>query len=65
MSDRDSKPANVSARTMPPPVLSAEAAMGGLPNNSPDWLRAQDIALVARARLEEERRRGRRNPDQR
>ncbi len=28
MSDRDTKPANVSARTMPPPVLSAEAAMG-------------------------------------
>jgi predicted Zn-dependent protease len=44
-------------------LISAEAAMGGLPENSPDWLRAQDIALVARARLEEERRRARRNPN--
>ena len=46
-------------------LMSAEAAMGGLPSNSPDWLRAQDIALVARARLEEERRRDRQNPDRR
>lgn len=43
-------------------LMSAEAALGGLPEHSPDWLRAQDIALVARARLEEERRRARRNP---
>jgi predicted Zn-dependent protease len=41
-------------------LISAEMAMGGLPPDSPDWLRAQDIALVARARLDEERRRGRR-----
>ena len=40
-------------------LLSAEAAAGALPNNGPDWLRAQDIVLVARARLDEERRRGR------
>lgn len=46
-------------------LMSSEAAMGGLPTNSADWLRAQDISLVARARLEEERRRDRQNPDRR
>lgn len=40
---------------------SAETAMAGIPPGTPDWLRAQDIALVARARLDEERRRGRAN----
>ena len=40
-------------------LSSAEAAMNGLQPGTPDWLRAQDIALVARARLDEERRRGR------
>ena len=40
-------------------LTSAETAMGGLSQGTPDWLRAQDIALVARARLDEERRRGR------
>ena len=44
-------------------LVSAEAAMGGLSANSADWLRAQDIALVARAGLEEQRRRDRRRPD--
>lgn len=38
---------------------SAESAMNALPQGTPDWLRAQDIALVARARLDEARRRGR------
>ncbi|MEK6541618.1 MAG: M48 family metalloprotease [Pseudomonadota bacterium] len=38
---------------------SAESAMLSLPPSTPDWLRAQDIALVARARLDEARRRGR------
>lgn len=38
---------------------SAENAMQALPPGSPDWLRAQDIALVARARLDEARRHGR------
>ena len=42
-------------------LTSAEMAMGGLVPGSADWLRAQDIALVARARLDEERRRGRRS----
>lgn len=40
-------------------LASAEAAMNGLAPGTPDWLRAQDIALVARAYLDEERRRGR------
>ncbi|MFM6853891.1 MAG: M48 family metalloprotease [Sphingopyxis sp.] len=44
---------------------SAEQAMAGLDATTPDWLRAQDIALVARAGLEEERRRARQNPDRR
>lgn len=45
-----------------PALQASEAAMAGLPVGSPDWLRAQDISLVARARLDEERRnnRGRR-----
>ncbi len=33
-------------------LRSAEAAELGLPNGSPDWLRAQDIALQAQAELE-------------
>lgn len=46
-------------------LLSADRAVAGLLQASPDWLRAQDIALVARARLDDERRRGRANPDRR
>ncbi|MEQ1508844.1 MAG: M48 family metalloprotease [Sphingopyxis sp.] len=38
---------------------NAESALSALPHGSPDWLRAQDIALVARARLDEARRQGR------
>ena len=44
---------------------SAEAAQAALPQGSADWLRAQDIAMVARTGLEEQRRRARRNPDER
>ncbi len=40
-------------------LSSAEMAMGGITQGTPDWLRAQDIALVARARLESERGRSR------
>jgi len=36
---------------------SAEAAMGGLPKDSPDWLRAQDIAFQARAQIERTKKR--------
>lgn len=36
---------------------SAESAESALPQGSPDWLRAQDIAMQARAELERERKR--------
>ena len=36
-------------------LMSAQAAEAGLPKGSPDWLRAQDIALAARAELERQR----------
>ena len=38
-------------------LRNAEAAMQGLPQGSPDWIRAQDISLVARAEVERERKR--------
>ena len=36
-------------------LMSAQAAEAGLPEGSPDWLRAQDIAMAARAELERQR----------
>jgi predicted Zn-dependent protease len=36
-------------------LRSAEAAEAALPPGTPDWLRAQDIAMQARAQLERER----------
>jgi len=33
-------------------LISAESAEAGLPTGTPDWLRAQDIAMAARAQLE-------------
>ena len=38
-------------------LASAEAAEAGLPNGSADWLRAQDIAMQARASIEQQRKR--------
>jgi len=38
-----------------PALQSAEAAETGLPRGSPDWIRAQDIAMQARAAIEQER----------
>ena len=38
-------------------LRNAETAMLGLPQGSPDWIRAQDISLVARAEVERERKR--------
>jgi len=35
-------------------LRSAEAAERGLPEGSPDWIRAQDVAMQARAQLERE-----------
>ena len=38
-------------------LVSAEQAMLGIPVNSPDWYRAQDIAMVSRTAVERQRRR--------
>ncbi len=38
-------------------LRSAEAAEAGLPTGTPDWLRAQDIAMQARAAIEHKRKR--------
>ena len=38
-------------------LRNADMAMQGLPEGSPDWIRAQDISLVARAEVERERKR--------
>ncbi len=38
-------------------LSSAEAAEAALPKGSPDWLRAQDIAMQARAAIERQRKR--------
>ena len=44
-------------RQWPLALRSAQAAEAGLPKGSPDWIRAQDISLHARAELERERER--------
>jgi predicted Zn-dependent protease len=36
-------------------LLSAQKALAGLPVNSPDWIRAQDIKLIAEARIADEK----------
>lgn len=38
-------------------MRNAETAMQGLPEGSPDWIRAQDISLVSRAEVERGRKR--------
>jgi len=40
-------------------LRSAEAAMGGIPRGTPDWIRAQDIAMASRAELENSKHRRR------
>ena len=42
----------VMARAYPSALRNAQAAEAALPRGSPDWIRAQDIALQARAALE-------------
>ena len=42
----------VRTRRYPEALRSAQAAEAGLPVGSPDWIRAQDISLQARAELE-------------
>lgn len=37
-------------------LMSAQRAMGGLPQGSPDWVRAQDIMMVSQTAVEEQRR---------
>ena len=43
--------------TYPQALNSAEAAEAGLLKGSPDWLRAQDIAMQARAAIEQQKKR--------
>jgi predicted Zn-dependent protease len=40
-------------------LVSARAAMGGLPQGSADWVRAQDISMVAQTAVDEDRKKGR------
>lgn len=42
----------VMSRNYPEALRSAQAAMAGLEQGTPDWIRAQDIAFQARAELE-------------
>jgi predicted Zn-dependent protease len=44
-------------RAAPLALQNAEMALAALPEGTPDWIRAQDIALVARAEVEQERKR--------
>lgn len=44
-------------RAAPLALQHAEMALAALPSGSPDWIRAQDIALVARAEVEQQRKR--------
>ncbi len=36
-------------------LASAEMAMKGIPPGTPDWLRAQDIAMVSKAELKKDK----------
>lgn len=38
-------------------LASAQAAMGGIPQGTPDFIRAQDIAMASRAEVEQDKRR--------
>ncbi|WP_404335304.1 M48 family metalloprotease [Sphingomonas sp. MMS12-HWE2-04] len=42
-------------------LVSARAAMAGLPQGSSDWVRAQDIAMVSQNEMDDKKRKGRRN----
>lgn len=44
----------------PQALRNANVAMAGLPKGSPDWLRAQDISLVAKTQVDQKRKGGRR-----
>jgi hypothetical protein len=34
-------------------LQSARFALGGIPQNTPDWIRAQDIAMAAQNEMED------------
>ncbi len=36
-------------------LANAEQAMAGIPTGTPDWVRAQDIAMASRAEVEREK----------
>ena len=38
-------------------LANAQQALAGIPTGTPDWIRAQDIAMVSRAEVEKERKR--------
>ncbi len=38
-------------------LVSAEHALAGIPTGTPDWIRAQDIAMVSRAEVQKEKKR--------
>jgi predicted Zn-dependent protease len=38
-------------------MVSAQTAMAGIPTGTPDWIRAQDIAMVSQAQVEKEKKR--------
>lgn len=48
---------------LPMAMRNAQIAMAGIPKGSPDWLRAQDIMMVARSNMPE-RRRGKKDAPQ-
>lgn len=53
----------VMERRYPEALQNAQAAMAGLPENTPDWLRAQDITMQARAELEGKKKKGKSKRD--
>ncbi len=48
---------HLQGRAAPLALQNAEMAMASLPEGTPDWIRAQDIALVSRAEVERQRKR--------
>ena len=53
----------VMERRYPEALQNAQAALAGLPANTPDWLRAQDITMQARAELEGKKKKGKSKRD--
>ena len=44
-------------------LAAARVAMAGLGSSRPDWLRAQDIAMVSEAEIKKDKKKGRRDED--